>query len=500
MTETPRFGHYRRTQQMRTVIGAALLVATIASCKASDLNITNPNNATVAGALSDPTAFQLLVTGLMSDYRGDRGGTVAGTIAELGRESYTFNPQEGRTVTNALMGISVGGQKKLDPAGFATGPWGGPYGALRDIFNFKNTVNGSPTLTAAGKAASLGMAQTLEAAALMDIVLTKDTLGGITEIKDNAADLAPFVSRDSMYKYILNTLDNAATNLAAGGTAFPFSLSPGFAGFTTPATFTQFNRALKARASAWYATAGGGAAAWAACLAALQGSFLNAGATTRAALDVGVYATHGVAPDSPNGESVATNTTTYVHMSLQTDAQLKADGVTRDDRFTSKTRTLPLRQGPVTGDGSTTGSSTLGFSIWPAQNSSTAIVRNEELILLRAEAELATGNAAGAIADLNQVRVNSGGLPPTTLTAGSSTDAILTGILYEKRYSLLMEGNRWLDMRRYGKLSLLPLDVKTGNNANFVAIVIPVPQAECLVRAHVTGNLLGPNGLNNCAP
>jgi hypothetical protein len=84
--------------------------------------------------------------------------------------------------------------------------------------------------------------------------------------------------------------------------------------------------------------------------------------------------------------------------------------------------------------------STLGFSIWPTQSSPIPIIRNEELILLRAEARLATGDKAGAIADLNQVRVNSGGLPASTLTAASSDDAILNGILYEKRYSLMMEG------------------------------------------------------------
>ncbi len=95
---------------------------------------------------------------------------------------------------------------------------------------------------------------------------------------------------------------------------------------------------------------------------------------------------------------------------------------------------------------------------------------------------------------------NSGGLPASTLTAASSDDAILTGILYEKRYSLMMEGNRWIDMRRYNKLNLLPLDIASGPNKNFVAKVMPIPQAECLVRAPLGGAFVGPNGLNNCAP
>ena len=48
--------------------------------------------------------------------------------------------------------------------------------------------------------------------------------------------------------------------------------------------------------------------------------------------------------------------------------------------------------------------------------------------------------------------------------------------------------------------NLLPLDVTSGPNKNFVAIVNPIIQGECLVRVGLTGNMLGPNGLNNCAP
>ena len=484
---------------MRTALAAAALGAAIVSCKASDLNIPNPNSATVDGASADPTALQLLATGLLVDQRGTRAGFIT-NAGVLGRESYTFTPQEGRNVTHPLLGITINGVQKLDPTGFATGPWAGEYGTLRDVFNFKNTVNGSTTLTTAQKGAAIGLAQTIEALMLLEIVQTHDTLGAIVEIKANASDLAPFVTRDSTYKYILNTLDAASTSLAAGGSAFPFTLPSGFAGFTTPTTFNQFNRALKAKAAANYATAGGGTAAWQAALTALGASFLNAGATSRAALDAGVYDTYGASPDTPNGLTQATNTNLYAHASFQTDAQLKADG-TPDNRYLAKIRTgLPLRTGPSTSAGPTTGSSTLGFSIWPTISSNIPIIRNEELILLRAEAKLGTGDKAGAIADLNIVRQNSGGLPASTLTAASSNDDIINGILYEKRYSLMMEGDRWIDARRYGKLNTLPLDIATGANKNFVAIVNPIPQGECLVRANSTGALRGPNGQDNCAP
>ena len=55
-----------------------------------------------------------------------------------------------------------------------------------------------------------------------------------------------------------------------------------------------------------------------------------------------------------------------------------------------------------------------------------------------------------------------------------------------------MEGLRWVDMRRYGRLAQLPLDIPSGQNKHFVAKVVPVPQAECLSRAGKTGDLAGP--------
>jgi hypothetical protein len=489
-------------------IGAAVLFAgavVMGACAESSIDISNPNVALAGQASADPTALQLLATGLFVDQRGTRQAQITNT-GILGREMYNYTPQEGRNTTNYLIGITVGGTQKLDPAGFANGSWGGEYGALRDIYNFKNSVNALGTLSTAQKAAALGAAETIEALMIFEVLQTRDTLGVITQILDDPFALAPFVTRDSGYKYALNQLDAGATHLAAGGTAFPFTLPPGFASavaganFNTPPTFLLFNRALKAKVSAHYATAGGGAAAWAQAITALGASFLNASAASRAALDVGVYDTYATSPDTPNGLTQATNTNLYAHMSIQTDAQLKANGQP-DDRYTAKIRTgLASRQGPVTSDGPTSASSTLGFSMWPTQQSPIPIIRNEELILLRAEARLATGDKAGAIADLNTVRTVSGGLPASTLTSASSTDAILDGILYEKRYSLLMEGDRWVDMRRYGRLAQLPIDVPSGPNKSFVAKVMPIPQAECLNRVIQGGNLIGPNGQNNCAP
>src|SRR5689334_6301670 len=231
---------HRGFRMHKKFITAAVLATTILGCQAGDLNVPSPNSATVSGATADPTALQLLFTGLFSDIRGQRANMIQESMV-FGREGYTLSPQDGRFATVPLIGVVVGGVTKIDPAvGFANNPWAGEYGVLRDLYNFKNAISGNATLSTQQKAALLGLAQTFDAYMMADLVQAHDSLGAITEIKDDASKLAPFVSRDSVYKFIIGSLQQAITNLNAGGAAFPFTLPPGFAGFDTPATFAKF--------------------------------------------------------------------------------------------------------------------------------------------------------------------------------------------------------------------------------------------------------------------
>ena len=487
---TPSTTHraLRSRTPLKTIHTVAALAAAglvLVACSDKQLDITNPNTPTVAAASADQQALQLQVTGLLRQLRNGRGGFITET-GRLGREAFVYTPQEGRNTSHYLIGLV--GQNRLDNAGFAVGSWATQYGNLRDIFNVKNSVTASPNLSVEQKSALTGLARTLEAMELLYVIATRDTIGAVVEIKQDASDLAAFVSRDSVYKYILNTLDAGATALAAGGATFPVALHSGFTGFNTPATFRTFNRAIAARAASYYATSGGGTAAWQTALTALSASFLNSAATTRAALDAGPSHPYSTASgDVNNPLNATTNTDLFAHPSFTTDAQNKADG-TPDNRYSSKIGARATRAAPQ----SLGISSSIGFNIYPTTSNSIPIIRNEELILIRAEALLATGDKAGAIAMINQVRTNSGGLAPSTLTAASADADILTAVLYEKRYSLMLEGNRWIDMRRYNRLSQLPLDITTGTNAHFIARVQPIPQTECLVRAGKTGALAGP--------
>ena len=345
-------------------------------------------------------------------------------------------------------------------------------------------LTASATLSAAQKSAATGFAKTLEGLELLAVAASRDTLGGVTEIKQNASDIAAFVSRDSLYKYILATLDEGNAALTAGGAAFPFTLHSGFAGLNTPSTFGRFNRAIAGKAAAYYATSGGGTAAWQRSLAALSASFLNTAATSRAELDVGAYHPYsGATGDSPN-PFFSNSADLFLHPSTAADAPLKADG-TLDNRYLAKVKTKTSRGPPA---GVTGIASTLGYIPDANISGSISIIRNEELLLLRAEGLLATADKAGALAIINQIRVNSGGLAPTTLTTASSDAAVLTELLLQKRYSLLLEGSRWVDLRRYNLLSTLPLDAAN----HFVARVMPIPQGECLVRVGKAAPLAGP--------
>lgn len=469
----------------RTLGTLAATAALLSACSADKLDITNPNTPSAASAGADAQALQLQATGVLRQLRNGRGAFISST-GRFGRENFIYTPQEGRNTSNYLIGIA--GANRIDPAGFAVENWATPYGNLRDLFNLKRSIASNATLTAEQKAAGQGFAKTLEALELLYVISTRDTLGAVVEIRLDASDIAPFVSRDSVYKYILNTLDEASTNLGGGGAAFPFTLHAGFAGFNTPTTFRQFNRAIAARAASYYATSGGGAAAWQRALTALGASFINTSAATRAALDVGVYHVYsGTTGDANNPLSLALNLDLFAHPSTETDAPKKADG-SLDNRYLAKVIARPTRNAP----GGLGIPSSIGFQIYPTGAAPIPVIRNEELLFIRAEALLATGDKAGAIAMINLVRTVSGGLATSTLTPTSSDADILTELLLQKRYSLLLEGNRWIDLRRYGRLNTLPLDITTGTNAHFVARVQPIPQAECLVRARAAAELRGP--------
>lgn len=445
-----------------------LLLAGIAACSTEKLVIPNYNQPTTEGVAKDPKGVQLLASGLLD---GTRDGMAAMNrdFGVFGREAYNYFPTDGRTISNYLVGIP--GPQRLDPAGFASGLWNIRFQDQRNAVQLADLAN-STGLSAAEKSAVSGFARTIQALELAYVIVSRDTLGSPTDIPADPNSPAPFVSRDSVYRFISATLDAGATDLQAGGTSFPFTLHSGFAGFDTPATFLQFNRAIAARVLAYRGSLGCGATCYNQALTAVAASFASpvGGATSLADLNRGIYNIYSTsAGDTPNANSFAQNNYIFAHASIQSDAQSGPSGI--DARYTRKVTT----NAPVTPPQNLNIPADHHFIIYPTPTSPAPIIRNEELMLIRAEANIFTGNFGSAMQDINNIRSVSGGLNPTVFATPADG---LTALLYERRYSLLFEGQRWNDHRRFGLLGLLPID----QSGQFVAKVMPIPQAECDAR------------------
>lgn len=461
---------------VRHIVGGTLVLASLllAGCNSDRLMVPNYNSPTDEKVASDPGALQLTANGLLVGARSGMGGWISGT-GRLGREAYSYTPTEGRNTTTYLMGPQ-------DPTrGAGNSFWSNYYSDLRNIFNFNNTVEASTRLTDAQKEAALGYSETLAGMTLTFIVAAHGEFGGPVEILSDPRELAPWVSRDSIYNAALGRMESARSHLLAGGTAFPFKFNSGFNGFNTPASFLEVNRALTARINAYrasYGVAGCGARYSADCynlvLQNIAESFLD-----ESDLSSGpqyIYST--AAGDAQNPLSNSSSSAWVAHPSILPDAQLQVGGE-RDQRYLDKITTLARPVGP---GGAVPGIETdQDFIVFAGAEDPIPMINSEELVLLRAEARWFTSDRAGAIADLNLVRASSGNLPATTLTVGSTDAEFVTALLYERRYSLLIQGHRWLDVRRFGVLETLPLDVP--EHVLFDDLIIP--QSECLIRDNV---------------
>ncbi|HEX5437319.1 MAG TPA: RagB/SusD family nutrient uptake outer membrane protein [Gemmatimonadaceae bacterium] len=466
-----------------TVVGCAAVWVLLAGCNSDRLMVPDYNSPTPGAVSADPGALQFAANGILIDARGNIGGWISG-VGRLGRESYDYMQTEGRSTTCWLS------KPAQDPAcGAGSSLWGGYYDALRDIFNFKNTVQASTVLSDAQKKAALGFAETFEAYALEFVIEGRGHYGAPVQVMEDPAQLAPFVSRDSVYSYIIGTLNQAKVDLQAGGASFPFTVTSGFDGFDTPATFLRFNRALAARIDAERASlgvSGCGAALSPTCYQAalkdLSESFIDP-----ANLALGPAFVFSTAPgDNQNPLSNASNNVFVAHPSIQADAEQQANG-SPDQRYTDKVYTMDAPLGP---GGAVPGIFTdQDFIRFENPTDPIPVIRSEELVLLRSEAKWFTGDKVGAIADLNAVRTVSGKLPPSTLTASSTNDDYLTALLYERRYSLLIEGRRWVDVRRFGMLNTLPVDVPA---SQMLYDDLVIPEAECLSRKGAPADVQAP--------
>jgi hypothetical protein len=442
--------------------GGALLL-TFFSVGACNYDIANPNSPDVIG--ENPSAAQVgaAANGILIATRQDVADwALDGAI--FGREAYRIDPADPRFVQEMMQG-------PLDPGSRAFGGdhWLEPYSAIRSANDLLAVIGTATALTPEQQSAVSGFAHTLQAYNFMIILDSHNQDQIPIDVgRDASAPPAAFVTNAEAWNHVIALLDQAVTELV--GAAFPFTLPAGFSGFNTPATFIQFNRGLRARVAVYRGDFAG-------ALTFLSQSFLNPALP----LETGVYMDFGTGPgDVANPLAVSDQTSeNFGYPGLRTTAQLQPGGAL-DQRFLSKLVSRPGRSGGTTDtDPPQQISSDLGWIRYPSPNSPIPLIKNEELILLRAEANIGLSDFPNALLDLNLVRQNSGGLAPYAGVVDQPS--LLADLLYNKRYSLMYEGGHsWIDYRRYGLTSVLqvaPFE-RAGPPPDVIFPTLPIPTAE----------------------
>lgn len=412
-----------------TAIPAVLLFS---SCKVEPIN--DPNNPGLSPISANPTLgeIQNLVTGIESGMRNNMG-THWDDVGVIGREFYRFSTSDPR-FTSDLLGK---GTATLDNNTFyTTNPFSARYRVVKNANILITGIgNSSANMSAAQKTIGKAYAKTIQAHELL-MVLNLQYTNGVRVDVANPDALGPFLTKDQSLTEILNLLNSAYTDLNANAAvAFPFNST--IYG-NTAGSFAQFNRALAARVSVYKND-------WNGALTALGNSFFNingdlkTGAYYKFSTSGGDQLNPMFYPQNSSGE------TRVAHPSFIAQADA-------GDNRLSKT---PARTSSTTQDGLTSG---FDYFVFPTNASDIPMIRNEELILIYAEAKIQVGgalNLADAVTALNKVRVPAG----VGIYGGLVTQAALTTeMLKQRRYSLYGEGHRWIDLRRYNLLNTLPID------------------------------------------
>ena len=447
------------------VVAAVTSTLGVAAC--GDLVVPDLNNPSVEDLNTDPTAASVAAAsqGLLREAR-DNAAAMVQWLGALGREGYPMS-QTGASLSGTV-------QNPMSGANFpGTTLWDTPYKNIRNANLLIDAVDLVPELSAEEKEGVLGFAKTLQAYDFLNVIITRDRFGAPIDVGgDPTGEPAPFESKEAVYQHVVDLLEQGKAHLQAAGSVFPFQVHSGLADFSTPASFLELNRALRARVAVYMDD-------WNAALTALSESFLDTGLP----LDFGAY--HVFTTNSGDAINPLNRPDfLYAHPRIRDNAQLRSDG-SPDLRAQEKVVTVPsLTVLGVFSDAQ--------YTMYDSPTAPVPWVKNEELILLRAEANLGLGNVQQALEDINFIRVNSGGLPPVQI---SDPDALLDELLYNKRYSLIWEGGHvWIDLRHYGRLDELPV----GQADPLIIDAMPIPSNECFSRSPEPpgcGELVGESGV-----
>ncbi|MEO8720866.1 MAG: RagB/SusD family nutrient uptake outer membrane protein [Ginsengibacter sp.] len=405
----------------------------LSSCKIEP--VPDPNNPSLDHLSTNPTKgeIQNLVTGTESGMRTDMS-FYWHDLGALGRDYYHTSSSDPRWTTDL---VGKAGAVLDNNTFYTTRPYNAAYLVVKNAnILLSGLTNTKTSITDQERKVGIAYANTVKAYELL-LVWNLQYDNGIRVDVANPDALGPFLSRADALKRIIGLMDSAYTDLNANAaTAFPFKTT--LYG-NTAGEFAKFNRALAARMEVYNSE-------WSSALTDLENSFFDLNGD----LYKGAYYNYSTAGgDLLNPLYIPANSSGEVNIaqtSFVTDAESPAD---KRLNKVSK-RTTPYKTDDITG--------IYDLFLYKSNIDPLPIIRNEELLLIYAEAKIQLGgisNFMDATIALNKIRVASGLLP---YSGPITQSALITEMLKQRRYSLYGEGHRWIDMRRYNLLNTLPND------------------------------------------
>ena len=451
-----------------------LSAALVLSSACIDDTIVRPENQATVDALSGAltrAGVQTLALGVLAADRSfiRNDFTYYQLSAIYARDIYRVEATEPRYVSETLTGTA-------DPGSFAgSGGWTNGYVATRAATSLITALPGveETQVTVPERNATVGLVQTIKALDYYRLLELRDTLGVAIQSAD-AEEVTPISCKANVLSYIVAQLDSANGVLISAGatTKLPFTLPTGLTAFgrnySTVDNLIKLDRGLRGKVSVYRGlqrptpVAGAFTEAIANLTQALGG--LAPGAVPSSTFGTGAYVTFvsGGTENAANPRPTAT-----IGVNPKAVAALQA-GDTRASKFVART--------PLSGGGVTTSLTFVDATTSNTANLSKplAILRDEEVVLLRAQAYFEAGQFANGALDLNSVRT-SYGLAPIAVPADIATAR--AALLYEKRYSLFFEGpQRLVDLRAYGQLKA-GITTPEGPNDPFNT-AFPIPKTE----------------------
>jgi hypothetical protein len=423
-------------------IAGVVLLFSLVNCDGSVIGsekVTDPNNPSVEQVMQNATKpeVQNLVTGLELRNRQYVDGLIP-LLGSFGREVWNFDSVDDRFLGEWL---GIDGNAEEDPDFFGSADaYSTPYTAVLQSNLVLEILDNTDNLSEEEKNGVRGFAKTIKGFQLMIPLLTQFQNGIRVDVAD-PQNLGPFESFDDALSNIRSLLDEGYLDLQNADGNFFFDLSDGFSDFDSPSTMAQLNRAIVARAAIY-------AEDWQGALDALSDAepFFEL-AEGEGIMNKGAYLSYGDPPDIFNPLFVPRNASpdniVMVHPSVIEDTL--AGDLRIDRKFFRRNSGLNSSSVPE--------EAMYQDNRFAGTGSPFPIIRNEELILIYAEAKTQLGgvvNLADAEEAINHVR-NTWNL--SDYSGGSSQEELIDEILLQRRYSLWAEfGHRWIDMRRYDRL------------------------------------------------